>query len=194
MSEPARFRLAPILLEAFFVVLGVFLALAANAWREDASARERAEHARFSIVEEIEVNRAATVSVLAYHQRLLDSLRLYAPAGHPPPSPVLFDRGFLRPTTLLSTAWEAASATDAVNHMDYQEVLAFSQLYAMQRRYERSALEAGSVLYGEIMARGTHGVAANHRNLSHIIMAFSYLERELLAAYDETMDRLGEAP
>ena len=193
MPEPSRFRLAPILLEASFVVLGVFLALVANEWRSDANARERATHARASIVEEIETNRAATAASHAYHGRLLDSLRTYFPPDHPPPSPTLFSRGFIRPITLLNTAWEAANATDAVGHMDYDEVLAFSKLYAMQRRYERSATEAGSVIYSEIMARGVPGVAANHRNLAYLIGAFYYLEEGLLEAYDEALGALSEA-
>jgi hypothetical protein len=194
VSESARFRLAPILIEAFFVVLGVFLALVANEWQVNAAARERAASARASIVEEIRANQEATAASHAYHERLLDSLRAYFPPDHPPPSPALFNQGFVRPITLLTTAWEAANATDALDHMDYDEVLAFSKLYAMQRRYERSAVEAGSVIYAEIMERGVPGVAANQRNLAYIIGAFYFLEEELLGEYVRVLEALGEAP
>jgi hypothetical protein len=78
--------------------------------------------------------------------------------------------------------------------MDYGEVLAFSKLYAMQRRYDRSATEAGSVIYTAIMERGVPGVAANHRNLAYIIGAFYFLETELLDEYDRVLEALGEAP
>jgi hypothetical protein len=77
--------------------------------------------------------------------------------------------------------------------MDYDEVLAFSKLYAMQRRYERSAAEAGSVIYAEIMERGVPGVAANHRNLAYIIGAFYYLEEGLMGEYDRVLHALGGA-
>lgn len=188
------FRLAPILLEAFFVVLGVSLALLGNEWRMSANARAHAADARTSIVEEVRANRAAAQHSYGYHSGLLDSLRTYFPAGRLPPLPTLFSEGFVRPITLLTTAWEAANATDAVSHMDYGEVLTFSTLYAMQRRYVQSATEAGSVIYGEIMEHGIPGVAANHRNLAYLIGAFYYLERELIVEYDRVLAALGEAP
>ncbi|MDX1421301.1 MAG: hypothetical protein R3181_15150 [Rubricoccaceae bacterium] len=194
MPTSPRVRLGPILLEASFVVLGVFVALVANEWRADANARAHAAHARAGIVEEIAANRAAVAEAHAYHERLLDTLRTYFPPERPPPPPAVFDRGFVHAATLLRTAWDAANATDAVSHMDYDEVLAFSTLYAEQARYERAAQNAGSVIYSEIVEHGVPGVAENFRNLSYLIGANTYLEAELLAAYDEMLDALGEAP
>ena len=194
MPEPSRLRLSPVLLEASFVVLGVFLALVANEWRSEANARERAERAREGIVEEIGTNRATAAESYAYRERLLDTLRAYFPPDSPPPSPALFQQGFVRPITLLSTAWEAANATDAVSHMDYDEVLVLSVVYAQQRRYEQAAQEVGTVLFGEIMEKGVPGVAANYRNLAYLIGAFYYQEGELVAAYDRVLEALGEAP
>ena len=189
MADARSFRFAPILLEASFVVLGVFLALVANEWRADANAREQAASARATIIEEIRANREAVQEMQRYHAHLLDTLQTF-PAGSPPPSPRVFSQGFANAATTLSTAWDAANATDAVSHMDYEDVLAFSALYALQQRYERTAEEVGSVIFGAIFERGSDGVAANHRNLSHIVGVLFYLERELLAAYDELLDRL----
>lgn len=182
-----RLRLAPIVLEAFFVVLGVSLALAGSEWRARMADRDRAEHARVSILEEIRGNRDAVAASRAYHAGLMDSLSTRMAPGSVPPSMNVFREGFIRPTTALSTAWDAARATGAITNMDYEDVLVFSKLYAMQARYERSALEAGTVLYSEIMDVGVPGVAANYRNLSYIISGFWYLEGALLDEYDRTL-------
>ena len=189
MPAPS-FRLAPILLEAGFVVLGVFLALVANEWRADANAREHAEAARASIVEELETNRAAVAASAAYHEALVDSLGARMAPGSRAPSAALFSDGFVRPATVLTTAWDAANATDALGHMDYDDVLAFSRLYAMQERYATTAANTGSVIFGEIMARGVPGIAANYRNLIYLIGSFLYLERALLEEYGAVLARL----
>lgn len=189
MAESRRVRFAPILLEASFVVLGVFLALVANEWRADANARARADSARATIIEEIRTNREAVQEMQRYHAHLLDTLQTF-PAGRPPPSPRVFSEGFANAATTLSTAWDAANATDAVSHLDYEDVLAFSELYALQQRYERTAEEVGSVIFGAIFERGSDGVAANYRNLSHINGALLYLEYGLIAAYDSVLTRL----
>lgn len=189
-----RIHLPSILLEAFFVVLGVSLALSGNEWRNRVNDQNRADRARMSIIDEVRSNREATLTSRAYHGQLLDSLRHYRAPESPPPSMELFRQGFFKPTTALTTAWDAASATDAISHMDYEDVLTFSKLYAFQSRYERTALEAGTVLYGKIMEDGLAGVTANHRNLSYIIGSFYYLENGLVEEYDRVLSELGEAP
>ena len=189
MPDPSRIRLAPILLEAGFVVLGVFLALAANEWRSDVNARERASLARSSVLEEIRTNRAAVDEMQRYHAHLIDTLRTFPREG-PAPSPRVFNRGFANAATTLSTAWEAANATDAVSHMDFEDVLAFSALYAQQRRYEHVTQEIGSVLFAEIFARGSFGVTESFRNLADINGSLLYLEYGLVAAYDSVLVRL----
>lgn len=190
MADPRSFRLAPILLEASFVVLGVFLALVANEWRADANARTHATSARATVIEEIRSNRAALAASHDYHEGLLDTLRSGFSLGGPPPNPSVFSEGFVRPATSLSTAWDAAGATDALSHMDYDEVLAFSKLYALQQRYERTSEGVGSVIFAEIFERGVPGVAENYRNLSYIIASLLYREHELLDEYDRVLTQL----
>lgn len=189
MPESRRVRLAPILLEAGFVVLGVFLALVANEWRSDVNARERAALARAGVVEEIRTNGEAVRQMRDYHAALLDTLRSI-PSDGPPPTPRVFERGFAGAATTLCTAWDAANATDAVSHMDFDDVLAFSALYAKQRRYERVAEEIGSVIFGEIFERGSFGVAERYRSLADVNGSLLYLETDLLAAYDSVLARL----
>ncbi len=195
MPDRRAIHLAPILLEASFVVLGVFLALVANEWRANANARDRGENARTGILEELRTNRAAVAAAAAYHEALFDSLGAQMGPDGKAPTPALFSEGFVKPATALTTAWDAAKATDAVNHMDYDDVLAFSRLYAMQERYATTAENTGSIIFGEIMARGVPGVAANYRNLIYLIGSFLHLERGLLHEYDTVLARFGgQAP
>lgn len=182
-----RIPVASILLEASFVVLGVFLALVANDWLADRNARDRAARARQSIIVEVRANREAVASSQAYHSALLDSLRA-RPASAPPPTPRFFSQGFVHPAKPRSTAWDTATATDAVAAMDYDEVLAFSTLYASQDRYDTSAELAGSVIYNALFEQGAEGVAANARNLSQLIHSFVYMEDGLIEEYDAALD------
>lgn len=165
------------------------LALVANEWRNDVNARERAAVAREGIVAEIRANREAVRQMRDYHARLIDTLRTFGPDGRMP-SPRVFSRGFANAATTLSTAWDAANATDAVSHMAFDDVLAFSELYAQQRRYERVAEEVGSMIFGALFDRGTAGVTQNHRSIADINGSLLYLEHGLVAAYDSVFVRL----
>ena len=186
-----RVPVAAILLEASFVVLGVFLALVANEWRAGVAARDRAETAHAGIVDEVRANREAVQASHDYHVGLLDSLRARHEAGVTPKADV-FSQGFVRPATTLSTAWDAATATDAVAAMDYDEVLAFSELYAHQERYQTTARQAGTVIYQAVFELGVPGVAERSPNLTYTIGSFVYLERGLLAEYDDALAAIGE--
>ncbi len=68
-----------LLLESFFVVLGVVLALGANAWLQNRADLEAAQTARESIREELVTNRADVVKAAQYHFGLVDSLRVSEP-------------------------------------------------------------------------------------------------------------------
>merc|ERR1711969_512009 len=100
-----RIPVAAILLEAAFVVLGVFLALVANDWRSERDAHDRAARARAGLIDEVRHNRGAFQESLASPSAPLDSLGARAQRGAPPPTPALFTRGFVHPATARSTAW-----------------------------------------------------------------------------------------
>ena len=63
-----------IFLEAFFVVLGVFLALAASDWRDDYNKQQQAGVALRSIIEEMDANRVSVNEAIVYHTGLMDTL------------------------------------------------------------------------------------------------------------------------
>ena len=72
MREKTRDDIRQAIFEAFFVVLAVVLALAANEWRQGRADREQARGALASIVEELEANRQAVSESLQYHQSRLE--------------------------------------------------------------------------------------------------------------------------
>jgi hypothetical protein len=187
----------PIFLEAFFVVLGVVLALAANEWRQAMADRRGAETALESIREELETNRAAVLRSVHYHLYLSDTLvaiRRQTVAARSDsgslPNVRVFTQGFVRPAALLSTAWETAAATDAVRHMEHDDVLVLAGIYEQQRRYATQSEQIGALIYGEIFARGMAGMVRNYANLGSIIGAFWYRECDLLLAYDRALGEL----
>jgi hypothetical protein len=195
-SRRRRIDWRPILLEAFFVVLGVVLALAANEWRQAIVDRRSATTALESIREELDANRQSVLLSLKYHLQLSDTLivilRQAAARGDSasPPGIRVFSQGFVHPAQLLSTAWETAAATDAVRHMSHDDVLVLARVYDQQRRYATQSEQIGALIYGEIFARGTSGVIRNYANLSSIIGAFWYRECELLLGYDQALTEL----
>jgi hypothetical protein len=72
MKAPSRFETLAV--ETFSVVLGVLLALGANAWREDRRHAADAHHALETIRAELATNRDAIRAKLPYHRAMHDSL------------------------------------------------------------------------------------------------------------------------
>lgn len=191
MDRPARIPWRQIFLESFFVVLGVVLALAANEWRRSANERALAREAENGIIAEFETNREAVRNAAVYHLALTDSLMRYlGQTGGPRREvhPGLFSRGFVSPAPLLSTAWEAASATGAVNRMSYDRVLAYATMYQRQEEYAVQSHQVAEMLYGALFEKGIGGVVGNAQNLQSILSTFWYRECQLLGRYDGILD------
>ena len=187
-SDRWRKLVGPALFEAAFVVLGVVLALAANEWREARLHRAEGESARTAIANELRENRRLLDSSRTYHRQVMGGVFSAPPATtftvqH-------FSGGFIQPAQVSTTAWEVASETGALAHMPYQEVLAISQVVALERRYDAMALSTGQLLYGELYRVGPNGVAANGRNLASILGAFSYREEQVIKMIDSTVKML----
>ena len=187
-SDRWRKLIGPALFEAAFVVLGVILALAANEWREARQHRLQAESARTAIANELRENRRLLDSSRTYHLQTMRGV-----FGAPPTqrfTPLDFKGGFIQPAQLSTTAWEVASETGALSHMPYDQVLAISQVVALERRYDAMALSTGQLIYGELYKIGPAGVAANARNLASILGAFSFREEQVIKMIDSTVKLL----
>ena len=96
MKEPTRSALKSAFFEAFFVILGVLLALGANEWRQNAAAEEQAEAALTSILAEQRANREDIQAAHDYHTDQVAMLRKKTEAGETPTGND-FPRGFIAP-------------------------------------------------------------------------------------------------
>jgi hypothetical protein len=183
MKENTRHALKSAFFEAFFVILGVGLALAANEWRQNTAAQKQADSALAGILVELEDNRAQVQASHDYHMGLVGMIQEKMGAGE---APVVddFPRGFVSPARVADTAWDVATQTGVVSNMEYATLLELSRMYGLQDQYLSQVESVGGLIYGQIMAGGTQAIADNHRNLLQIIYTFIYREYGLLAAYD----------
>lgn len=186
-----------ILLEAFFVVLGVLLALGANNWRDHHNNQLHAETALISIVEELHANHEAVNTAINYHSYLMDTLYKfmgrYANQPDKFPDADVFNKGFTNPAVPLSRAWEAANATGVIEYMPYDQVLLISQVYKSQEQYENQSHAIGQQIYGRMFNEGMGGILQNYKNMTQIIGTFAYNECGLAFAYKEVIPQLKQS-
>lgn len=194
MSEPA-FSWKSVIFESLFVVLGVVLAFLGNEYRSNVQEEQKAKKALKSIVFEVENNKNAIESSLKYHEYLRDTLYTFMrnnPSENSIPQIKVFERGFISPAELLSTAYQTALATDVLNNYRYELVLEIGNLYAKQQSYDLQKSRVGDIIYKALYADGTGKMLKNYRNLLSVILTFTYKERELIKAYDITLKDLEE--
>jgi len=179
------------LVESFFVVGSILLALALDEWSENKRFQEIADQSLGIFEQEIVRNQARLADVAPFHMGihdLLAQMRFDAPEGFQVRNMM---EGVESPV-LLNTAWQTAVATGALTHMDFEVVSALSLTYSIQGRF------AG---------RRTRPRLAESERLSTeqaITEAFDYVsaltqdESELLGIYKEALDILhthrGTAP
>lgn len=186
---------AQIILESAFVVFGVVLALAANEWRGNRADKAAGKAAAVTIGEEVLLNRESVVAAISYHIQVSDSLAAFSRRNAQTnriPGLDLFPRGFISTTgsNLLTTAWEVAAVTGAINHIPYSDVLAMSRVYDKQSAYRSQSQTAGDLIYKQIFEGGTDAVRNNYRNLLGIIQTFVYVECGLIKQYDQAIAEL----
>jgi len=118
------------------ITIGLLIALGLESTAEWVHHRHLARNARQNIVEEIRANRqdiARQLNALPAERRHLDELLILVDAtqkGRPyqPLGDFMWTGVLLR-----DSAWNAASSTGAVAFMQYDEVKAYAQLYAVQK-------------------------------------------------------------
>jgi len=122
--------------EVVLIVLGLSLALMANEWREGRKDQRLAEAAMKSISRELQANQTFLENRVPYYEALVDSVVVILEAEGPDAAirPIPGWRG-LQPPLLRSSSYQAALATQAFVHVDYQLVDVLSQVYAVQDVY-----------------------------------------------------------
>lgn len=129
-SPGQRSWLPRVLFESFLIVLSVLLALGLDEWRQNRAQDERVALALAGIRSELETNRDAVMNAATRHIELRDTLATFAAADRPPPPAIYYNRGMFNPARVLSTAWESARATAALDRLPYGLVLQLSQVYS----------------------------------------------------------------
>ena len=189
MQTVTRDALRKAFFEAFFVVFGVILALAANEWRQNAAADRHAAEALANIEGEVAANRELVAASLEYHQGQVAMIGERMKTGEPV-QPKDFPKGFVFPAQVSHTAWEVAKETGAIANMDYDRVLELSKAYAAHDRYLTQTETIGGIIYEKMIEGGIESITDNSKNLLSIIYTFVYKEMALLGEYDAL---LGEA-
>ena len=189
MKDATKQMLKSAIFEATFVVLGVVLALTANEWRQSLAAQAASERAVESIKQEIIANNDLVKASLSYHQDLMQTLFAAAPPDKPADIS-LFNKGFVFPAKVTTTAWQTASETGVLRNTDYETVLALSRSYDAQHRYNQQADSIGEIIYQRLFDGGIKEVTGNSRNLASIISTLAYKEDELLKHYTQTLEYL----
>jgi len=126
-----RSSLLKIALEVFSIVLGVLLALAVSEWAQDRENQAQAQSALLNVVNEIRVNLEILEII---HQNNVDYVAVIEaslPEGE-------VARNLIPGAQLQEIAWEAMLSTGLSNFIEYDTILEFSQMYAIQRVYKET--------------------------------------------------------
>ena len=71
-------------------------------------------------------------------------------------------------------------------------MLEIGNLYAKQQSYDLQKARVGDIIYKALYTEGRIKMLANYRNLLSVILTFTYKERELIKAYEATIEDLTE--
>jgi len=177
------------LVESFFVVGSILLALAVDSWAEDRSYAELADQSLGIFEQEILRNKAALEEVSPFHAGIgeLLSQMVDAPEVEVDLRSVL--EGLEAPV-LLNTAWETALATGALTHMDVQIVSALSLTYNIQERFAadsraRPRLATGADLPEALLHEQIH-------EANDYMLALTRGESELLTVFGQALELIRE--
>ncbi|MDJ0836392.1 MAG: hypothetical protein QNK37_07715 [Acidobacteriota bacterium] len=190
MIEKVQLKGGSLILQALLVVFSVILALTVNEFWRSRQLQSQASEAKIRILAEIAANLEKTGESLTYHENGLAKLQA-ARVEKTPPDWGGFDKGFVHPAKLTRTAWDAARMADLIPHMDYDDVLLFSEFYEMQEDYRRQEDMAGQAIFSLLLDQGIHGMNSRTNNLWGIIYSFKYTESNMIKRGEEILDAMG---
>lgn len=184
-----------LIVEIVSIFLSVFLAFSLGRWQEKRSDQQTATIALHNIHREIQHNRDEITRVLPVHRELIHRLRSIA-------SREITDRSafeaFITGLELTNlevplverSAWDAAVASGAVQHMDYETLQAVSSLYNTQRLGLETTIDQ---LTRSMLQPGMFDPSQATPQLQALAMLLQNMagnETTLLAQCDSTLARL----
>ena len=190
----SRRSLGPMLLEVFFIMLGVMVALAANEWREGRALDKRTDVALENIRLEILRNQATLQLRLPYHQAMSDSIRVNYPILRDIPFEFveIARLGMARGPffeSLYNTAWQTALTSQILPNVDYETLTLLATIYQTQDELKEVEHQFSSIIFlPENMEKGKayHALLLSQPFINGVVKH----ERELLSIYDTTLRRL----
>lgn len=145
-----RLPLQAMFIEVVSIILGVVLALSVNEWRELKAQERRAEAAMTQIVEEVRSNNELINAIHDSNEATLAQIHDSNESAND------VESQFVPGIQVKNTAWETANSIGVFTHIDYEQILQFSDLYSIQeiyRNYGFSLIQA--------LMNGTSVAAAN---------------------------------
>lgn len=201
-QKPSRRSLGPLILEVFFIVLGVMVALAANEWRENRALAKRTDAALENIRLEILRNQQTLQQRLPYHEALRDSLESYLPElrtvsfGQVSERRLGMQRG-LYFLLVYDAAWQTALTSQVLSNVDYETLTVLSTIYQVQE-YLKTVEDrtTGIITPANLQGENFYYAFILFRPAIHDIVG---LEQNLLSLYDDALHHLspedaGETP
>jgi hypothetical protein len=184
-------HLEKIALETFSVVLGIVLALGANAWHDRRAHRAAACEALSAIESELASNDSSLRAKLPYHSAMRDSLAAVVSRTHGSTVPNGFravaNWNGLNPTQLLDDAWQTARSTQELQYLPYDLVIRLSRTYAMQQRIAETSRGFYAAVYTPaFVTGGISAIAAMQSFLVDLTSQEGHLETQLAATLRQT--------
>jgi hypothetical protein len=183
----------PIVRDVLLVALGVVLAVAAESWRDARAEQRRSAYAIAGIRTELEENRERVARARANHLAMADTLTHYLQRHELPPRRVYFG-GVFNPAHTLSTAWQTARATGALDNVPYMLVLFLGGAYESQESYRSLGSALAQSTMAEMQRRGVLPVYRDgFANFIPIEQDFATREGVLGGVYDAALHALDTA-
>jgi len=128
-------RIPDILLESFFIVVALLLALALDQWRDEQKELELAQSAKTAIYAELIDNKRQLENKSVAHEKILQTIDEYI-NRHNASETETESLEFEYTMVLISnSAWNSAKMTQVVQSFNFKEITNFSQVYQMQELY-----------------------------------------------------------
>lgn len=185
MRKPAW--LAEVIVQSIAVTVSILLALWVDQWKQHRAARELATESMSNFATEIRQNEARVDDILLYHEGLRSILQK-AEQSHSIHTQAEFQSSVgidgLRPPFLLQTAWQTATLTGALTHLDYETVRALSLTYTLQDRFrEDSRAGFQSMMQASNFKPGEADLAV--RSADNYLREVVSSENDLHATYEQ---------
>ncbi len=128
-------RIPDILLESFFIVAALLLALALDQWRDEQKGLELAKNAKVAIYAELSDNLKKLKEKRTDHEKILKTLKLFiGKQKEDNKDDIALEFGYSM-VLLSDSAWISAQMTQVVQSFSFKEITSFSQVYQMHELY-----------------------------------------------------------